>query len=107
MKKFLSVFILLCTAVTCVWAYDQEVCINDGSVTVPDGQHWLVTGNGEVTSHQITLLGASTVTLSGVKISNDNWCMLFNGTCTVILKDGTTNTITCTNTSADPAYPAL
>lgn len=107
MKKFLSVFILLCTAVTCVWAYDQEVCINDGSVTVPDGKHWLVTGNGEVTSNQITLLGASTVTLSGVKISNDNWCMLFNGTCTVILKDGTTNTITCTNTSADPAYPAL
>ena len=108
-NKLLSIFALLCMVVSGAWAYDNEVDINNygGMVTVPDGQHWLVTGNGEVTSNQIMLQGTSTVTLSNVKISNENWCMLFNGTCTVILKDGTTNTITCTNTSAEQAYPAL
>ena len=108
-NKLLSILALLCMVVSGAWAYDNEVDINNygGMVTVPDGQHWLVTGNGEVTSNQIMLQGTSTVTLSNVKISNENWCMLFNGTCTVILKDGTTNTITCTNTSAELAYPAL
>ena len=108
-KSFLSILALLCFAISGAWAdeYHATVCINDGSITVPDGEHWLVTGNGKTTSNQIYLVGTSTVTLSNVNISNNDWCMLCNGTNTVILKDGTTNTITCTDTGDNISYPAI
>ena len=84
-------------------SYDKTVSINDGAVTVTAGEHWLVTGTGMATSNQITISDGAKVTLDGATISGDDFCIKCNGSATIILKDGTTNTLT----SSSDAYPAL
>ena len=89
--------------------------INDGSVEVPAGEHWLITGTGSETTNQITIRNGATVTLAGVKIIRDSrgnvdsYCIKCDGNATIILKDGSTNTLT--SLSGDMAveydYPAL
>ena len=84
-------------------SYDQTVSINDGAVTVTAGEHWLITGTGEATSNKITISDGATATLDGVNISGISYCIKCLGDATIILKDGSTNTLT----STDDEYPAL
>ncbi|MBR4739044.1 MAG: hypothetical protein IK058_03470 [Bacteroidales bacterium] len=83
--------------------YDKTVSINDGAVMVTAGEHWLITGTGTATGSKITISDGATVTLDGVNISGSSYCIKCAGSATIILKDGTTNTLT--STSED--YPAL
>ena len=96
--ELLSLLALLCLTVSGAWAqtYDNTVSINDGDVEVPDGEHWLITGTGETTENTICLYYNATVTLSGVNISTSSTCISCVGKNTIILADGTTNTLTST-----------
>ena len=58
---------------------------------------------GETTSYKVTIAAGATVTLDGVNISSGSYCIKCLGEATIILKDGSTNTLT--STSED--YPAL
>ena len=64
-----------------------------GSVTVPSGEHWLVTGTYETKSNAITLQDGATVTLSNVVINCEDYnlgsCIRCNGDATIILDNGT------------------
>ena len=107
-KKILFIFALLCTVAQGAWAYDNTKSINDGAVTVPDGENWLITGTGEVTGNKITIGGGATVTLSGVNISHgdaNSYCIQCSGTATIILAEGTTNTLTCTGNYSTALRP--
>ena len=84
-------------------SYDQTKSINDGAVTVTAGEHWLITGTGMATSNQITIGDGATVTLDGVNIGGSSYCIKCAGSATIILKDGSTNTLTGTGDE----YPAL
>ena len=96
--KTIFLLVLLCAIAQGAWAYDNEVSINSGDVTVPGGQHWLVTGSGKTELYTITLGDGATVTLSNVDIDSDEQnlgkapisCL---GSATVILADGTNNTL--------------
>ena len=59
--------------------------------------------SGETTSYKVTIADGTTVTLDGVTISSYSYCIKCAGSATIILKDGTTNTLTSTSTD----YPAL
>ena len=59
---------------------------------------------GETSSYKVTIAAGATVTLDGVNISSsDYYCIKCLGDATIILKDGSTNTLTGTGNS----YPAL
>lgn len=58
---------------------------------------------GETTSYEVTIAAGATVTLDGVTISGSSCCIKCAGDATIILKDGTTNTLT----SSSQDYPAL
>lgn len=71
--------------------------VSNGSVTVPENGKALI--KGTTTDNKITIGNGATVTLNGVDISNSTWdncCIKCEGSATVILKDGTTNILTCT-----------
>ena len=57
---------------------------------------------GETSSHKVTIAAGATVILDGVTISASKYCIKCAGDATIILKDGTTNTLTSTIW-----YPAL
>lgn len=64
--------------------------------------------NGDVltnatTTYKVSIAAGATVTLDGVNIGSGDYCIKCAGDATIILKDGTTNTLT--STSVD--YPAL
>ncbi|MBR6187609.1 MAG: hypothetical protein IKQ59_01440 [Prevotella sp.] len=80
--------------------------VNKAAVTVPDSKYYLVIGDGNETGNQITLRTSSVAVLSNVNISNVDYCLKCEGDATVILADGTTNTLTSTSNNY-PAYPAL
>ena len=87
---------LLCAIAQVAWAYDNEVSINSGNVTVPGGEHWLVTGSGKTYANTITLGDGATVTLSNVDIDSDRddlrkAAISCQGSATVILAEGTDN----------------
>ena len=103
---------LLCLTVSGAWAqtYDNTVNINEygGDVEVTANQHWLITGTGSYTTNKIIIGENATVTLSGVNIrtttdtgsgNNPNYsciqCKDYSNA-TIILADGTTNTLTST-----------
>ena len=58
---------------------------------------------GETSSYEVTIADGATVTLDGVTINGSSYCIKCAGDATIILKDGSTNTLT--NTGGD--YPAL
>ena len=78
-------------------SYDETASINAGDVTVPAGQHWLITGTGSSTGNKITIGAGATVTLDGVDIHMYNYdsspCIECLGSATIILKDGSTNSL--------------
>lgn len=51
---------------------------------------------GETSSHKVTIAAGATVILNGVTISASKYCIKCAGDATIILEDGTTNTLTCT-----------
>ena len=64
--------------------------------------------NGDVltratSSYKVTIAAGATVTLDGATISSSDYCIKCDGDATIILKDGTTNTLT----SSSGEYPAL
>ena len=83
--------------------YNETKSINDGPVTVAAGEHWLITGTGTPTSNAILIAAGATVTLDGVNISSGDYCIKCAGDATIILKDGSENTLT----SSSDSYPAL
>ena len=88
----------------------NSASVNLENTQMSSGEFWLVIGNGVSTSNQIRIADGATVALSNVNISNTAWCILSNGNATIILKDGTTNTLTCstsTSTTNNHAYPAI
>ena len=58
---------------------------------------------GATTSYKVTIAAGATVTLDGVNISSSGYCIKCAGDATIILKDGSTNTLTSTT----GGYPAL
>ena len=58
---------------------------------------------GETSSYEVTIAAGATVTLDGVTISRSSYCIKCAGDATIILKDGSTNTLTSTSDE----YPAL
>ena len=58
---------------------------------------------GETSSYKVTIAAGATVTLDGATISSVDYCIKCAGDATIILKDGTTNTLT----SSSGEYPAL
>ncbi|MBR5703997.1 MAG: hypothetical protein IKX45_07095 [Bacteroidales bacterium] len=97
---------------TYTWTYtvasapSQTKSINAGDVTVPAGEHWLITGTGSSTSNKITIGAGATVTLDGVDIYmyDDSPCIECLGSATIILKDGSTNQLV---SQSDYNYPPL
>ena len=77
-------------------SYDQEVNLSTTSsdVTVPEGKHWLI--NGSKGNICVTIGDGATVTLNGVEIymNKSKPCIKCSGDATIILADGTTNTLT-------------
>ena len=55
------------------------------------------------TTHKVEIAAGATVTLDGVNISSSSYCIKCAGEATIILKDGSTNTLTGTGDE----YPAL
>ena len=58
---------------------------------------------GVTSSYKVTIAAGATVTLDGVNISSDDFCIKCLGDATIILKDGSTNTLT----GKSDTYPAL
>ena len=58
---------------------------------------------GETSSYKVTIAAGATVTLDGVNISSSGYCIKCAGDATIILKDGSTNSLTSTSS----VYPAL
>ena len=75
--------------------YDKEVTLGSDNIEVPAGKHWKITGSNAHDSN-ITIGDGATVTLSGVTMfmDSDEPCIKCSGDATIILADGTTNTLT-------------
>ena len=76
-------------------SYDSEVTLGSGNIEVPAGEHWKITGSNAANSN-ITIGDGATVTLSGVTMlmNSEVPCIKCSGDATIILADGTTNTLT-------------
>lgn len=75
--------------------YYKEVTLGSGNIVVPAGEHWNITGSNSYDSN-ITIGEGATVTLSGVTMlmNSEVPCIKCSGDATIILADGTTNTLT-------------
>ena len=78
------------TATSTVYVYDKIVDINDGAASVTAGESWLINGNGTKVANGITIGAGATVTLNGINITKGIECL---GDATIILADGSTNTV--------------
>ena len=78
------------TATSTVYVYDKIVDINDGAASVTAGESWLINGNGTKVANGITIGAGATVTLNGINITKEIECL---GDATIILADGSTNTV--------------
>ena len=86
------------TATSTVYVYDMIYNSNSyGSIEVPAGNSYLLTGNGNTSNTEIKILDGATVTLNGINVSKQIEC---KGTATIILADGSTNTVTAPNNKA-------
>ena len=80
------------TATSTVFVYDKIHNINiDGEAAVPAGKSWLIEGNGTAVANAIYIGNGATVTLNGINITQHIEC---SATATIILADGSINTIT-------------
>ena len=82
------------TATSTVYIYDKIVDINtvSANVIVTADESWLIEGDVTTSvSKSITIGAGATVTLNGINITNGIECL---GDATIILADGSTNTIT-------------
>ncbi len=73
-----------------VYIYDKIVDISSGAASVTAGKSWLINGDGTAVANAITIGAGATVTLNGINISKQIEC---SGTATIILADGSTNTV--------------
>ena len=96
--KFFSMLALLLAIGQGARAYDARYNINTngGNVVVGAIQDVFIEGTGQPTSNQILIKGGGTVTLSNVNISNVDYCIECSGNATIILEDGSVNTLTST-----------
>lgn len=73
--------------------YNQKCAnINVMSPYIQDNEKWIVYGTGEPSGWRLTIAEGATVTLSNVNL-NDYAIIAYRGNNTIILADGTTNTI--------------
>ena len=103
-KKVLFMFALLCTVAQGVWAKNIDLSQVTADVTANDGD--VLTGT--TSEYKVTIAGGATVTLSGVTISTgvaNSYCIQCSGTATIILAEGTTNTLTCTGNYSTALRP--
>ena len=84
------------TATSSVYVYDKIWNVNtDGAANVAGGEFWLIEGNGSEIDNAITINASptttiTTVTLNGINIAKGIECL---GDATIILADGSTNTV--------------
>ena len=103
-KKLLFIFALLCTVAQGVWAETINLSQVTADVTAQNGD--VLTGT--TNTYRVTIAGGATVTLSGVTISNggaNSHCIQCSGSATIILAEGTTNTLTCTGNYSTALRP--
>ena len=85
------------TATSTVYIYDKIVDINtvSANVTVDDGESWLINGNGSEVAYSITIGAGAKATLNGISInpSGNDPGISCSGNATIILADGSTNTV--------------
>ncbi len=85
------------TATSTVYIYDKIVDINtvSANVTVDDGESWLINGNGSEVAYSITIGAGAKATLNGISInpSDNDPGISCSGDATIILADGSTNTV--------------
>lgn len=81
--------------------------VSNEDMNVPTGEHWYITGTSN--TNKITIADGAALTLDNVNISSESYCIKCEGDATIILKDGSTNTLTCsdflstTNLNTNPA----
>lgn len=103
-QKLLFLFALLCTVAQGVWAETINLSSVTADVTANDGD--VLTGT--TSEYKVTIADGATVTLSGVTISTgaaNSHCIKCSGSATIILADGTTNTLTCTQNYSTALRP--
>lgn len=99
LTKFVTALALLLSAATGAWADEVDLSTLSAEYTATDGQ--VLTGS---TTYKVYIAAGATVTLSGVTI-NSGYPMDCNGDATIILADGTTNTLTASiGTALEAAY---
>ncbi|MBR5394741.1 MAG: hypothetical protein IK144_06605 [Bacteroidaceae bacterium] len=105
-RKVFSILALLCLAVSSAWAETIDLTTVTASKTAQDGDVLTGTLDGATQKYKISIADNATVTLDGVTIngvtdgaadaskSTVNWAGLTcEGNATIILKEGTTNTV--------------
>ena len=103
-KKVLFIFALLCTVAQGAWAETINLSNVTADVTANDGD--VLTGT--TSEYKVTIADGATVTLSGVTISTgaaNSHCIKCSGSATIILAEGTTNTLTCTQNYSTALRP--
>ena len=99
LTKFVTALALLTSAATGAWADTVDLSTLSAEYTATDGQ--VLTGS---TTYNVYIAADATVTLSGVTINGED-PLTCKGDATVILAEGTTNTLTATiRTGLAPAY---
>ena len=84
------------SATSTVYVYDEIHNINDGgSVVVGDDESCLIEGNGTAVANSITIGEGGKVTLKGINITQQILC---TGDATIILADGSENTVDVSTT---------
>ena len=76
-------------ATSTVIVYDKIVDIST-DISVDAGESWLINGTGTTEAKSITIANHSKVTLNGINITKEIECL---GDATIILADGSTNTV--------------
>ena len=85
------------TAECPVYVYAGKASINDGPVNVTSGE-WYIEGDGTEVANTITIANGASAILDGININNSTAgttpSIICQGDATIILADGSTNTVT-------------
>ena len=103
-QKLLFILALLCVVAQGVWANNIDLSQVKADVVANDGD--VLTGS--TSEYNVTIADGATVTLNGVTISNggpNSHCIQCSGSATIILAEGTTNTLTCTGNYSTALRP--